>query len=298
MTKPPRVSVVTPFYNAARFLGEAVDSVLAQDFTDFELLLVDDGSDDASSAIAQRYATQYPDRVRYLQHAGHANRGATVSRNFGISQSRGELIALIDSDDRWSTSKLREQIAILDRFPEVDAVCGATRYWSSWDGGEDRIVPSGPAQDQPMEPPLAAIETYPLGKAASPCPSDLLVRRRALDAIGGFEESWTGPLQLYEDQAFLTKLYLNGPIYCASKVWLDYRLHDDSCVAKVTRAGLYDDVRRHYLDWVEGYIAASPYRDDLRLRGALKRARFADRHPRLTQVRRGAERVARKVLGR
>jgi glycosyltransferase involved in cell wall biosynthesis len=86
----PRVSVIAIFFNEERFLAEAVESVLAQDFADRELLLVDDGSSDAITRIAQDYALRHPGKVRYLEHAGHANRGMSATRNLGLSQARGE----------------------------------------------------------------------------------------------------------------------------------------------------------------------------------------------------------------
>src|SRR3712207_221993 len=79
----PRVSVVVIFLDAARFLGEAVASVLGQTYGAWELLLVDDGSTDGSSALARGYAAAQPGRVRYLEHPGHANRGMSAARNLG-----------------------------------------------------------------------------------------------------------------------------------------------------------------------------------------------------------------------
>ena len=73
-----RISIITIFLNSEAFIAEAIDSVLAQSFSSFELILVDDGSTDASSAIARRYAEDYPDRVRYVDHPQHANRGMSV----------------------------------------------------------------------------------------------------------------------------------------------------------------------------------------------------------------------------
>ena len=79
--KAPLVSVITIFLNANRFIREAIESVLAQDFTDFELILVDDGSTDGSSALACGYAEKFPDKISYLEHANHSNRGMSASRN-------------------------------------------------------------------------------------------------------------------------------------------------------------------------------------------------------------------------
>ena len=290
----PRVSVITIFYNAADFLGEAIASVLAQEIQDFELLLVDDGSTDASSAIAQGCATREPDRVRYLYHPGHANRGMSASRNLGIREARGEFVAFIDADDRWRPSKLSEQLAIFDRHPQVDACCGAVNYWRSWAGGSDEIVLTGHVQNHPIAPPEAMLALYPLGRAAAPCPSDLMVRRSTALALGGFEESFLGPLQMYEDQAFLAKLYLEGVVYFDARCWLDYRRHDASCVAAVTRAGGYDEVRHHFLEWLETYLAERPRLQHPAVMRALDSALFPYRHP-VGKPLRTARKLLRKI---
>jgi glycosyltransferase involved in cell wall biosynthesis len=283
-TIAPRISIVTAFFNAEPFIAETIESVLAQDYRDFELLLVDDGSTDGSTSIAKDYARKHPGVIRYLEHVEHANRGAAASRNLGLREARGEFVATLDADDCWAPGKLREQVTILERHPEVDAVCGTARYWRSWEGGEDRLVPSGHARNRPVPPPEAILAVWPLGPSTAPCPSDLLMRRSAMQAIGGFEESFVGPLQLYEDQAFLTKFYLAKTIFFSDKVWLDYRVHDRSCVAQTRRSGMRDEVRHHFLEWLEGYLKKSSRRYDLRIRMALKRALFRYRHPKLSSI--------------
>src|SRR5437773_8185120 len=95
---PPAVSVVVIFKDAGGFLAEAIASVLAQTFRDWELLLVDDGSTDTSSATARREAELDAGRVRYLDHPGHANRGMSATRNLGLAHARGEFVAFLDAD--------------------------------------------------------------------------------------------------------------------------------------------------------------------------------------------------------
>jgi glycosyltransferase involved in cell wall biosynthesis len=291
----PRVSVVIIFYNSERFFVEAIESVLAQEYRNFELLLVDDGSSDGSTAIALDYARKFPDRVRYLEHPGHENRGMSATRNLGASGSRGELLAMLDSDDVWMPNKLREQVAILDRYPKVDMVCGTARYWRSWDGGEDRLVPSGHERGRPIPAPEALLSVYPLARAHAPCPSDLLVRRSAWDAVGGFEASFSGRLQLYEDQAFLTKIYLGHAVYFAVACWLNYRIHDAQCIAQASDKANYDEVRSHFLDWFEGYLKRSERRNDPRIRFALARAALRYRHPNLAAAVRSRRTLAKKL---
>src|SRR5215211_6343875 len=110
----PLVSVVIPFLNAERFIQEAIESVFAQTYDNWELLLVDDGSNDGSTRIALEYAERNSGRVRYLQHPGHRNRGVSASRNLGISSARGEYIAFLDADDVWLPHKLEQQVEILN----------------------------------------------------------------------------------------------------------------------------------------------------------------------------------------
>ncbi len=291
----PRVSVITIFYNTAEFLGEAIESVLAQDYRDFELLLVDDGSTDRGSAIAQSFADREPGRIRYLHHPSAENRGMSASRNLGIGEAQGELLAFIDADDRWRPHKLSEQVAIFDRVPEVDASCGTVNYWRSWAGGEDELIATGHALGRPIAPPEAMLAVYPLGSADAPCPSDLMVRRATALALGGFEESFTGALQMYEDQAFLAKLYLECTIYFDERCWLDYRRHDASCVATVSKGGRYDEVRCHFLKWLAAYLAERPDLQKLAVMNALNRALIRYNFPRLRQPLRAAGRLVRKI---
>ena len=271
----PRVSIVCIFLNAERFLREAVESVLRQDFEDYELLLVDDGSSDASTGIARNLAARSPGKIRYLKHEGHQNRGMSASRNLGISHSTGEFLAFIDADDRWSPEKLREQVAILDAHPETAMVCGTVNYWSSWEGGEDRLTPTGHVLDRASAPPHTALKLYPLGMSDAPCPSDVLVRRSAVERIGGFEEQFR---TLYEDSAFFTKLFLAFPVWFSSRTWTDYRLHPESCLAAMSRQQ-HQEVRREFLDWLSAYLQEHRVAQEAHLRRAIGLARWELEHP-------------------
>lgn len=254
----PVVSVILPIYNAERWLDETIGSVFGQTFSKWELLLVNDGSTDHSPEIAKQFAIDFPSRVRYLEHPGGVNRGAAPSRNLGIRFARGDFIAPIDADDVWVPEKLAQQLSIFEAHPQLALVCGATRYWSSWAGGDDFVVQTGCVQDVIVFPPDATLSLYPIGYGASPCPSDLLLRRELVSSIGGFEENFVGPLQLYEDIAFLAKVFLAAPVYFSSQVWLNYRIHNDSCVMRVKRDGRYYQARRYFFSWFTRYLATGP----------------------------------------
>src|SRR6266487_5498276 len=134
MPSQPRVSAIIIFLNAERYIDEAIESVFAQAYDSWELLLADDGSTDGSTAIVLQYAERYPDKVRYLEHPGHQNRGMSATRNLGIRNARGEYIAFLDADDVWLPQKLEQQVAILEQQPEAAMVYGPALLWHSWAG--------------------------------------------------------------------------------------------------------------------------------------------------------------------
>jgi glycosyltransferase involved in cell wall biosynthesis len=110
----PTVTVVIPVHDRARYLGAAIDSVLAQTFTDFELIVADDGSTDGSDAIAAGYADP---RVRLLRNG--TNLGAPATRNRAIAEARGRYVANLDSDDLMRADRLARQVAFLDAHPDI-----------------------------------------------------------------------------------------------------------------------------------------------------------------------------------
>lgn len=282
----PLVSVVCPFLNEARHLDATIASVLAQDYPAFEFILVDDGSTDASTAIARDLAERMPGRVRYLDHPGHANHGLAASRNAGLAVASGEFIAFIDGDDVWRPGKLAEQVAIMRADPQLGMVCGAVNYWSSHAGGTDTIVPTGPVQDASCEPPDGLLRVHPLGTAHAPCPSDAMFRRAVLAEAGGSEASFTGPRMVYEDQTMFARIYLRRRVHFSSRVWIDYRQHPDSCVAVAVRDGTLALARRGWVDWFERELAQSRHAGDPRIARAVAEARWALDHPVLFRLRR------------
>lgn len=293
MDRAPAVSVVVSFLNAAKYLEEAIQSVYSQTYKDWELLLIDDGSSDGSSAIALHYAELDPQKVRYFDHPGHQNRGAAASRNVGMMHARGEYIALLDADDVWLPHKLSEQLRIMRSHPEAAMLCGNSQYWYSWTGdlrdAERDFVPKwGVPADRLYEPP-SLLEPRVTGEW-SPCPSDFLFKREAVMGLGGFEESFAGIYGMYEDQAFLTKLCLHVPVFVAGACWARYRVHSDSICAVQSKAGREPAIRRFYLKWLGEYLADNGVADRNIWR-QVRRSQWASRHPRLSRVARSMLRL-------
>ena len=243
------VTIVCIFLDEERFLAEAIESVLAQDRADWELVLVDDGSRDGSAAIAARYAAADP-RIRLTSHPGKANLGMSVSRNVGVAAGEGEFVTFIDADDRWPPDKLSRQIAILRDHEDIAMTAGAINYWESWRGGTDRVEQASPVTDRPMDPPSAFLRLYPVGRTGGPS-VHAMIRKSAFEQVGGFEPRFTG---FYEDQAFFAKIHAHASVWYSSEVWQDYRQHEDSCCARTQAAGTYREKRQDMLDWLAGYV--------------------------------------------
>jgi glycosyltransferase involved in cell wall biosynthesis len=297
MTSKPLVSVITIFLNAERFIAEAIESVLAQSYDDWELLLVDDGSTDSSTAIAQRYAQQHPHKVRYLEHDRHRNQGKSVSRNLGISEARGEFIAFLDADDVWLPEKLEEQVAILIAHPEAVMLYGRTQKWFGWTGDpadiqKDALTQLAVAPETLVQPPLLLIR-FLQNEHIYPCTCSMLVRREAFEKIGMFEEAFR---DAYEDMVFHSKVFLKGSVYVSGKCWDRYRRHPDNSWKRAVKAGLYDPLnpnplRREYLTWVEGYLADQGITEGEVWR-TLQKELWPYHHPMLYRLSKSARRLA------
>jgi len=170
----PRVSVIMPVYNGAATIRRALESVFAQTLTDYEVVVVDDGStDDTVSVLAE-----YGDRVRVVRQA---NRGLPAARNAGVVSSRGELLALIDHDDEWLPDKLERAVAAMRAEPDA-ALLYSDMIVVNEAGEEFRRSQIGPdtAHAPAMDEMLARI--WPI------TPSTVVMRREAFERAGGFCE--------------------------------------------------------------------------------------------------------------
>jgi glycosyltransferase involved in cell wall biosynthesis len=256
------VSIVTIFRNEERFLPEAVQSVLAQTFEEWEYLLVDDGSDDGSTGFARQLAERCRN-VRYLDHPGHSHRGTGASRNRGLREARGDLVALLDADDVWAPEKLKRQIEYFDADPALAMLYGAPLYWYGWIGTEqaaarDTLQDIAGFPGEVFDPP-ALVTRFLRDSAATPCTCDLIVRRHVAEEVGGFEDEFFG---LNEDQAFCLKVALHGRIGIGPRGLSRYRQHDASLCAQAFRSdAIPQRERARLLSWFEARLATSRHFD-------------------------------------
>ena len=270
------VSVVMIFWNAQEFMDEAIESVLAQTHPAVELLLCDDGSSDASTVMAQRWAASHPSTVCYLEHPEHAHRGMSSTRNLGIAAARGELIAFLDADDVWEESHLSQVVSLLRLHAEATVVCGGAVDWYSWEDPTREDVPS-PLPWPPgvvVPPPLMLTAVLRRGAFSTPT-CNVLVRADVLAAVGVFEDQFTG---MFEDQVFLSKLYLTQECVISGAHTAHYRRHRGSSTARAMEQGAYHPIhlnRSHetFLRWLSAHplVQTGEANEELRdlLAGAL-----------------------------
>ena len=280
MSDKQLVSCIIIFFNAEKFLEEAIESVLNQTYDNWELLLVDDGSTDGSTTIAINYAKQYSAKVRYLEHVGHQNRGMSATRNLGIYNAKGDYIAFLDADDIWLPYKLEQQIPIIESLPKAAMLYGSTYYWYSWTGDpddikRDRVVENEDAPTIRMIQPIEFLTLFINNHILKPPTSSLLVRRNLASRIGGFEE--TAP-NIIEDQVFIAKMSLEAPVVVVKGVFERYRQHVDSCTFIAENITGEDfKARQTYLNWLEEYLNKLNIKE-AKLWKALRKKQLLHRH--------------------
>lgn len=164
-TTRPLVSIIIPALNAERFIADAIESILAQDVEPLEVVVIDDGSSDATAAIAGRYGPP----VRCISQA---NRGLPGARNRGLAEARGDLIGFCDADDMFMPGCLKLQLEKLAAHPDKDLVVG--RY-------VNETMVSAPGEAMAFTP-LEASDDYIMSMSVS------LVRRHVFDRVGRFDE--------------------------------------------------------------------------------------------------------------
>src|SRR5437660_4655595 len=202
--EPAKVSVIVPCYNLGEYLDEAVDSVLAQTFQDFEIVVVDDGSTD--QATRRLLAAYEKPRTRVIRSE---NRGLPAAKNLGLAETTGPYVCMLDADDRLDPQLLAKSVAALDRDPSLAFVSHWLRTFGdeSWEWTPSRC-------DFP-----ALLDVNTVNGAA-------LVRRSALLAVGGFDESMRDGCEDWDAWISLVERGFKGAIL--PEVLFHYRRRPES----------------------------------------------------------------------
>jgi glycosyltransferase involved in cell wall biosynthesis len=213
----PLVSTILPVFNCERFIGAALDSVLAQSHPRVEIIVVDDGSSDASAAVAEERGV----RVLRREHAG-----VSAARNAGIAAAGGELVAFLDADDLWPADRLEHQVAYFRDRPDTQILMGYSRMF---------LEPGEQHPEWLTEQWIASLRTVPIDgvdpapgmSGAVQSPLTMMVRAELFDAVGGFDTSYA----IGEDIEWLMRATDAGyPHEVLDRVVTLYRLHATNTV--------------------------------------------------------------------
>ena len=298
----PLVSIIVPVYRAERFLEHTIESVRAQTYATWELLLVDDGGGDRSATIAATYAARDPGRIVLLAHPNGENRGASASRNLAISRARGAYIALLDADDVWLPTKLEEQVRLMESHRNVGMLYGNSVYWYGWTGNaddalRDRVPVLGVDRETVFEPPTL-LSACLRGTVAVPCPCSVVLRREAVQRAGGFERDFVGPNASSEDLAFFAKVMLRERVLISPTIWDRYRRHPDSVYERAKAEGIAVPARLYYFNWLRDYLAQNGFSTpelSAALSSSIDNSTRGDRHGLSDRLRHAAGRLFERL---
>jgi glycosyltransferase involved in cell wall biosynthesis len=232
----PAVSVITPTYQRAHLIERALRSVLSQDFTDLELIVVDDGSTDDTAAVVAGLADP---RLRFVRF--EANRGIGAARQAGVGEARGEIIAFLDSDDFWKAGKLATVVGALARHPQVDLVFSDFENIDHTSGSRERGFEKTAAALRmlvvsPLESEWWLVEGGALGALLEAnfigTSSVVALRRSVFRRAGNFRSDLSGP----EDLEMWWRAALGGARFAYTTAPLVERHKDDGSITARTRA--------------------------------------------------------------
>lgn len=213
------VSAIMPAYNSSAYIAEAIRSVLDQDYNNLELIVVDDGSSDDTTALARSFG----ERVTVIQQS---NKGPAAARNRGAQEARGELLAFIDSDDVWSPGKVRAQVDYLQAHPDVGVVYGRLIRWLEKEDGtfDPPPAPGSPPTERPVAPDRSGWIYPELLLDSVIWVVTAMVRRPIWEALGGMDES----LRCGEDYDFFIRASRICRMHELDEVLAAYRIHRQS----------------------------------------------------------------------
>jgi glycosyltransferase involved in cell wall biosynthesis len=206
----PTVSVIIPTYNRAHCIADAIDSVLAQSYHDFELIVVDDGSTDNTCEVV----TFYNDRLKYIKQL---NNGVSAARNNGINAAQGEWIAFLDSDDTWEPDKLKLQVDDIRLHPKAAAHMVDANITDP-QGKEHSIYEIRGMKTEFERQPFRTRPLIDVLKApfCTPC---WMIQKKIIEKAGYFNPN----MKIYEDYDLLTRVALEGPFLVNSYVGVHIR---------------------------------------------------------------------------
>lgn len=245
-----KISIVIPVHNKEAYIEKTLQHILNQSYKNFELILVNDGSQDASGYICDRYASQDP-RIQVIHQK---NGGVSNARNTGIKAAKNELIAFIDADDYWSENYLRRMNGLINKFPDVDI------YSSKY-----ARIRKGKIMNEEYFPGEQKYVLFDLiercaDKARFPInSSSVVIRKSAIEKVGYFDERIT----CFEDFDLLVRLALNSKVAYLNQEPLSFYNLDVPAESKAR--GVVPDLKKHWISYMEKFKDEAEHNEKLQL---------------------------------
>ncbi len=254
-------SVIIIFYNSEKYISESIQSVIDQTYSNWELILVDDGSSDNSTNIALEYVKKHPDKISYVDHKNHVNKGMSASRNLGAKYSKGKYLVFLDSDDLWYPHTLSEQTEIFNSYPDVSAVFGKYLNWYSWSEDNeleetDSILPEWNKYNidtnSVIYPPILVTSYLKHGYVVKTGTCSIMIKKDTFNKLGGYVDSF---ISNFEDHVMFLKICLNERVYISSSCWSKYRRHIESSTKHANSSHDRKFLRILLYSWFEHYLS-------------------------------------------
>lgn len=214
--KKDLVSVLITSYNYARYLGSAIDSILAQTYPEWELVIVDDASSDDSQALIERYRRRYPDRIQAVLL--EKNGGQSAATNIGLNHAKGEFVALLGSDDVARPERLAQGVRLLRQRQELAGAFSRTAYIDA----EGRSIPEASIKFA-FDRNFSDLR-WELLHGNFLCAPSAILRTEALRETGGFNRH----LGYTEDYDLWMRLLDRHELVRSDEIWVDYRIHGNN----------------------------------------------------------------------
>lgn len=233
----PKVSVIIPTFNHASLVGATLESVFAQNLKDFEVIVVNDGSEDETAEVLRRHVDA--GAIQYLEQP---NRGVAAARNRGLAEANGDFIAFLDDDDLWPEDKLEWQLAAIETTEAVMVAGGHV----SFQGFKTKV--DEPRIERDAFRRLDSKAFFSGNPLASP--GQALIRKSALERVGGFNPEIWG----VDDLDLWLRLSAQGEVLKSERVALYYRVHSANASHNLSR--MADNTERVLLSNLENYAGA------------------------------------------
>lgn len=247
----PVLSIVIPVHNKEAFVSKTIQCVLDQTYKDFELILVNDGSNDLSGDICNQYAL-LDSRIKVIHQK---NGGVSNARNTGIKASKNELIAFLDADDYWNKEYLSKMTYLIDRFPEVDIY--SSKYAEILDG---KIVHKKEYFSPEQEFVLFDLIERCAKKAHFPIhSSSVIIRKKIIELVGYFDER----INCFEDFDLFVRISLRSKVAYLNQEPLSFYNLDVPADSKAR--GILPNLKKHWITYMDKFNEMSNKNEDLKL---------------------------------